>query len=418
MVRAWLIWFLSALFMCYKYAIEVSPSVMTGDFMSEFSLSGAQMGHLAASYFYAYLMLQIPGGMLLDRWGPRFVTGVAIVFCSLGALLLGLAPSLPFALFGRFLSGAGAAFAAMNCLKLIANWFPVKQFAMMAGLMMSVGMLGAVAGQAPLSHFITFLGWRQAMIVLAGVGAFLSLFFVLVVRDRAPHKQELDLLPEKMSLSKHLKRILSNPQSWILSFYSGFAFAPVSAFGGLWGVPFLQKAYGMTESLAARGASFLFIGFALGAPLFGWISDRIKKRKPIMFWGTLLGGTSLCAVLYVPGLSIFLVFFLLFSFGFFISAFLLCFTMIKEIHTPLLAATAIGFMNAFDALFGAFSDPLTGKLLDLGWTGQVIEGARSFPLSAYHWSLSILIVYLLCSLVTLSRVKESHCKQVFPTSMP
>lgn len=416
--RAWIIWLLSALFMFYKYAIEVSPSVMTSDLMREFSLTGAQMGNLAASYFYAYLIFQIPAGLLIDRWGPRRTTTGAIVVCALGTALLSSSLNLEIALLGRFLAGAGASFAAINCLKLIANWFPVRRFAFMAGLMMSVGMLGAVGGQAPLSHFISLLGWRSALFALAVGGVVLALLFVLIVKDKAPGHPALDWMPEKPRVMKNLQMILRNRQAWALSFYSGLAFAPISAFGGLWGVPFLREVNGFTQAAATKGSSLIFIGFAIGAPLFGWISDLLGKRRPVMAWGTVMAAGCLGAVLYFPQPSVALMYSALFLFGFSISAFLLCFTMIKEIHFPVVAATAIGFMNAFDALFGAFSDPLTGKILDLFWTGEMEEGARLFGAFAYHLALGLLLVYLVLSLIFLAFIRESHCKQAVPAALP
>jgi len=200
------------------------------------------------------------------------------------------------------------------------------------------------------------------------------LLFLFIVKDRAPHHRSVDVILEKPSVAKSLKTVFRNPQSWYLSFYSGFAFAPVSAFGGLWGVPYLSEAFGFSHHLAATGTSLIFLGFAAGAPLFGWLSDRIGRRKPVMFWGTLIAAFCLAFVLYFPIRQ--LVFPALFLFGFSISAFLLCFSMIKEKHAILLAGTSFGFMNAFDALFGAFSDPLTGKFLDLWWTGDFVNGAR------------------------------------------
>jgi nitrate/nitrite transporter NarK len=418
MFRAWLIWFLSALFMCYKYAIEVSPSVMANDLMSEFSLTGAQMGNFAACYFYAYLLLQIPAGLLIDRWGPRKVATVAIFLCAYGAYLFATAETLFLANAGRFISGIGAAFAAVNCLKLVANWFPARQFAFMAGLMMTAGMLGAMGGQAPLDIFLCFFGWRGAMMAIALGGAGLAVLFFLIVRDRASHHRPIDLTPTQESVFKSLRKILREPQSWYLSFYSGFAFAPVSAFGGLWGVPFLQEAYGFTQRVAAHGTMLIFLGFAIGAPFFGWLSDRIRKRRPVMFWGTLSAAICLVLILYVPQLAADIVFGLLFLFGFSISTFLLCFSMIKESNSIYLAATSIGFMNAFDALCGAISDPLTGKILDLWWMGSTIEGIRTFPLFAYHYSLLILIGYFALALLFLRPIRETFCKQVYPVGMP
>lgn len=417
---AWVIWLLSSLFMFYKYAIEVSPSVMTNDLMSTFNIDGVQLGNLAACYFYAYLIMQLPAGLLLDRFGPRKVTSIAIVLCALGAFLFADAKTIYLSEVGRFLSGAGAAFAAINCLKLIANWFPSKQFAFMAGLMMTVGMLGAVGGQAPLSSFIHYLGWREAINVIAIIGIILAFVFWLVVRDHSKHLhfKEVSFSPKNLKVMDSLRKILSNKQSWYLSFYSGLAFAPVMIFGGLWGVPFIMEAFNLMKIDAAKSVSLIFIGFACGAPFSGWLSDYLGNRRNVMFFGTVLALFSISAVLYVPNLSFSLISILLFCFGFFISFFLLCFTMIREINPPILAATAVGFMNAFDAFFGAFSDPLTGKFLDMGWAGKMVDGARVFPVPVYKLAMLTIPVYLALSLVFLFLIKETHCKATYPSTLP
>jgi MFS family permease len=418
-IRAWLIWLLSAIFMFYKYALEVSPSVMTEMLMKAFSITGVDLGNLAASYFYAYLLLQIPAGLLLDHFGPRKTTSVAIALCALGSFMFAKADSFLIALAGRFLTGAGAAFAAVNCLKLIANWFPFRLFAFMTGLMMTIAMLGAVGGQAPLSAFIEKMEWRPALEII-GLGGFaLAAIFWIIVRDQSPdHIREKHIAPPKASFSFSLKKILTNSQSWWLSLYSGLAFAPVMVFGGLWGVGFLSQAFSLSKNLSAQMISLIFIGFAIGAPIFGLFSDWLGKRRIVMFWGTAFSLVSITLIIYAPTLAFYHLAFLLFLFGFSISSFLLCFTMICEIHTPLLAATAIGFMNAFDALLGALSDPLTGKFLDSVWDGTLIEGARIFSLSAYKIAFATLPIYLALSLLTLFKIKETHIKPPRPSSLP
>jgi len=397
--------------MFYKFALEVSPSVMTTTLMSTFQIDGVELGNLAASYFYAYLLFQIPAGLLLDKFGPRRVTTAAIVLCSVGSLVFAHSETLLVACFGRFIIGIGAAFAAVNCLKLIALWFPHRKFAFMAGLMMSLAMLGAVGGQAPLSALIESMGWRPAIQAIAVLGLALAIIFWLVVRDVSPVKTEKkSAAPRKISMVKSLKTIFKNPQAWWLSIYSGFAFAPVMVFGGLWGVSFAQEAYGISKNFAAQAVSLIFIGFAIGAPTLGWLSDRIGLRKPVMFWGTLLAFISLTLVIYVPHFTGFFLMFFLFLLGFTISSFLLCFTMIREITSTLLAATAVGFMNAFDALLGAVSDPLAGRILDLRWAGKLFEGARVYTVEAYKVAFIILPIFLVVSLLVLIPIKETYCK--------
>ncbi len=415
--RAWIIWSLSAFFMFYKNALEISPSVMNNPLMKSFGISAVDLGNLAASYFYAYLLLQIPAGLLIDRIGPRKVTSIAIILCSVGSLIFASAESFTVAVAGRFMTGVGAAFAVVNCFKLIANWFPPKRIAIMVGLMMTVAMLGAVGGQAPLSALMDAFGWRQAINIIGFTGLLLACVFWLVVRDKAPnHQAEKNVTSEKFSLWGSLKKVLSSKQSWALSFYSGFAYAPVMIFGGLWGVSYIEEAFGLSKNIAAQSVSMIFIGFAFGAPIFGWCSDYLGKRKVVMFWGTLLALITISSVIYLPELSQFALTSLLFLFGFAISSFLLCFTMIREIHSIALAATSIGFMNAFDALFGAFSDPLAGKLLDATWDGRMADGARIFSASAYKLAFLIIPVYLCLALLSVLAIRDTRPRASSPPS--
>jgi MFS family permease len=405
--------------MFYKYALEVSPSVMNKSLMQAFDINGAALGNLAACYFYAYLLLQIPAGLLLDKFGPRKVTTFAIMLCALGSLIFAQAQSLWLASLGRFITGIGAAFAVVNCMKLIANWFPIKQFAFMTGLMMTMAMLGAVGGQAPLAAFIAAYDWRYAIQIIGFIGLGLAVVFWFVVRDKSPdHKIDKHMISDKITLTKSLKHIFKNPQAWWLSIYSGFAFAPVMIFGGLWGVSFITAAFNLSHNVSAQSVSLIFIGFAIGAPVFGWFSDWLGKRRIVMFWGTFISLICISMIVYLPSLSISILMFLLLLLGFSISSFLLCFTMIRENYSPLFAATAIGFMNAFDAFFGAFSDPLTGRFLDLGWDGKIIEGAHVFSVYNYKMAFLTLPIYLTLALISLIKIKETHCKPYLPSALP
>jgi MFS family permease len=280
--------------------------------------------------------------------------------------------------------------------------------------MMTVAMFGAVGGQAPLAAFIKMTQWRQAMEIIGFAGLILAALFWMIVRDKAPdHIREKHLVPARASLMECIRKIFKNPQSWWLSIYSGFAFAPVMVFGGLWGVSFIAEAFSLPHNISAQTVSLIFIGFAVGAPFFGWYSDRLGRRRSVMVWGTILASIAISAAIYLPGVSFYVLSGLMFLFGFFISSFLLCFTMIREINLPMLAATAIGFMNAFDAVLGAFSDPLTGMILDLGWDGKIVEGARVFSVTSYKVAFLTLPAYLILSLLTLLKIKETYCKAAY-----
>lgn len=282
---------------------------------------------------------------------------------------------------------------------------------------MTIGMLGAVGGQAPLSAFINALGWRDALFTIGIAGIVLGAIFWLIVRDKSKYHADVNLTSEQTNLWESCIAVFKSKQSWLLSVYSGLAFAPITVFGGLWGVPFISEAFEISKTHAANIVSLLFIGFAIGAPVWGWFSDYIGTRKKVMYVGTIFSAFAFCIILYFP-IPVWFLSALMLLFGFFISSFLLCFTMIREINAPTVAATAIGFMNAFDALLGALSDPLTGRFLDLGWNGKTLEGARVFSVITYKYALTTVPIYLLIATALLFFIRETYCKSVYPSTLP
>lgn len=403
----WVIFAISVLFVFFKYVLEVSPSIMTKQLMSEFKIDAAMVGHVAASYYYAYTIMQIPGGLLIDAFGPRRTTTLGVLACSFGALLFAFSESIFLISLSRFLMGIGATFAILNTFKINSSWFPAKRFALLAGLTLTLGTLGAVFGQAPLSHLIQFLGWRQSFVDLAIFGFIFSGIFYLFVRDK-PNHPAYDVTPPtrgKVKLSDALRHTIRRGQTWILSIYSGLSFAPVLSFAGLWGVSFIEVKYHIDRTTASFLTSLVFIGFAIGAPLFGWFSTYIGKRKPFMFLGTSLSLVLMTFAIYSPPLHFIFFAVILFLIGFFISAFLLSFSVIHEINVPLMTATAIGIMNTVNGLFGALSDPLIGIFLDLSRSGSF------FSVTDYYFALAILPTYLLVCLFLLFFTKETHCIQ-------
>ncbi len=410
----WFIWALAAAFFFYKYVLQVFPSIMSADLMRAFDISGAGLGNLAACYFYAYLIMQIPVGILLDRYSTRWITSAAVFISAMSCLCFASAHSLLPASLARALMGFGTAFAAVSCFKLSTLWFPPKRFALMAGLSMTVAMLGAVGGEAPLAYLVKLQGWRETIYDCALPGFALAALIFMSLRDKKGNysTQPDDVSSQREPLLHQLKKIMKSKQTWLLSLYSGLAFAPVSVFGGLWGVSFLHQAYDLDVTTAASTISLIFVGFAIGCPLSGWFSDYIGRRKIIMGAGTVMALFTIVAVLYLPQASAMLLSTLLFCFGLGASCFFLCFSMIREINTLAFAATVLGFMNTFDSLCEAVIEPFVGKLLDLGWDGKMDAGARLFSVHNYHAALAVLPLLFILGLVLMPLIKETHCRQV------
>jgi len=409
----WLMWGLGACFYCYEFFLQVSPSVMVHDLMRDFNVTAAALGNLTAFYMYAYAVMQIPVGMLIDRFGARRLLTLACLLCAVGALTFGSAEHFAMAASGRALIGIGSAFAAVGCMHLAASWLPLNRFAMTTGLLLTIGMLGAALGEGPLSVVIPMFGWRKTLMFFGLIGVALAGIIYALVRDRdvTANAQLTPTLPTHFFAG--FKHIIRNKDLWVVSVYGGLMFLSVPGFAGLWGVPFLMRSYALEKTTAAFICSMVFIGFAVGAPLLGWFSDRVGRRKTPMTIASIGSLATLLPILYIGELPLNILVTLLFLFGFLISGFLPIFSVAREINPPETNATALGFANTLNSVGAALALVLVGVLLDITWDGYAVEGVRIYSSSDYHFAMTLFPVSITLGLIVLFFVKETHCKPLY-----
>ncbi len=399
----WVIITLCAFFLFFKYVLQVSPSVMTKDLMSEFHVNGAGLGNLAATYFYAYLVTQLFVGPLLDRYSPRYLTAFAILLCAAGAFAFANTHSILAAQLSRALMGAGTAFATVSYMKMSALWFRPNQVAFVDGLLATAAMAGALCGQVPLTLLVENSGWRTSLIYCGLFGLVFAVIFFLVVKDKKTTSSIKQVNTIKLA---DIRALFKDKKNWLLTLYSGLAFTPIAVLGGLWGNPFFEVAHHLTSTQAAYFTSLIFMGLAIGGPLFGYFAGRLGDSIRVMIIGTALALISLLIAIYVTSLPLWLFGALLLTFGLGTGVFMLSFPLGKEINPIGLAATVVALINTGDALFGSFTEPLIGKILDTFWDGAVVDGAHVFSLQNYHMALALLPLYLLMGLLCLIGLKK------------
>lgn len=389
---------------------------MIDQLMRDLGIGAAVLGNLSAFYFYAYAGLQIPVGLAHDRWGPRRVLTAAAAFCALGSLCFALSESVPLLYLGRLMIGAGSAFGFVGALKLASVWFPPRRFAQLTGMTMMFGMMGGIAGQAPLAILVDSTGWRPALIGAAVVGAILSVGIWIVVRDRpslGPRGSSSPAVPStepRVPVMAALREVLARPQNWAVAFIGAATTAPMLAFAGLWGVGWLMQVHGLSRPEAAGTTSLLMIGWAVGSPLTGALSDRLARRKPALFSAAGGGLLCLCAILYLPQLPGLIFSALFFLTGFFMGGMAVTFAMVREINRSAISGVAIAFINMAVTGTGAIFQPLIGALLDFYWDGAMIEGARLYSPEAYRWALSVLVIFLATGLGVAFLTRETYAK--------
>ena len=400
---------LGTLFFCYAFIQRVSPSVMTSELMRDFAVGGAALGSLSAFYFYTYASIQLPVGMLTDRFGPRKLMSVAAALCAVASIGFAYSDSLITASLGRALIGATVAFAFVGTMAIAGYWFKPSQYAMLAGILQTVGMAGAIFGQAPLRQLVESIGWRETMMVLALVAVVISVSLFLLVphRSRAQTKTE-----PRVSGMKGLKSVVANSQTWICAVIGFGMAATMLGFAGLWAVPWLSTAHGYSIAEAAGITSMLFLGWAIFSPLVGWASDHIGRRNPILIVGVLIELTAFAIVIYFTPTNTLLLMVLIFIVGVGGCSMTVCFSSVREHNNIAYSSTSLGLMNMCIVGSGAVMQPMIGWLLDINWAGVIVDGARIYSSGTYTTALSSLLVVNAAAFIGTLLLRETRCKQV------
>jgi len=416
---AWLTWGLLASLYFVGFFQRVAPAVMVDELMRDFSITATLLGNLSAIYFYTYAAMQIPSGLLADAVGPRRVGTAAAVVAALGIVLFALADSLWTASLGRGLIGASVAVAFVACMKLAGHWFPANRFATVTGISLLIGNLGGVLAGVPLSEAVASVGWRSAMLASAGVTLVLAALVWLWVRDDpsergyASHAHPEALNNAGMSPRRSLKLVVSERETWLLFFAGGLIAAPVLTFAGLWGVPFLVQVHGLERSHAAVFTTTMLLGFAVGGPLLGALSDRIGRRKLPYLGAALVHALCWVFFLLVDGLPASALYLLFAAIGFSAGGIIIGFAFSREVNHPGAAGTVGGVVNMAVLGFAAIQQSAMGWILDRNWQGAMVEGARIYDAAAYHAAFTWLAVSAVGALLAVALTRETYCRLRF-----
>ncbi len=424
------IWILATIFYFFDNLLNISPSVMKPELSIAFNLTAADLGLLSSCYSWAYGLMQIPAGLLMDKFGPRRLFIIASLLCSLGSFIFATANSLQVAAISRILIGIGSSFAVVGCSKIASIWFSPNRFALFIGLMVSIGMLGAAFGLSTVNYILQMCNWRQTMYGSGVIALLLSFSMWLIIKDYPynynPHNinnsfnnDVVDLkfaskISNKIPLLLGLKQIITSTQVWVAAIYAGLMFVPTLAFGGLWGIPYLVEGHGLSRELSGFLVSLIFIGWVFGGPIYGIISDYLKLRNLPMYVANLATLIIVVMLIYIQDLSIPITSGLMFLLGFFSSGFILAFAVTKESHDHSLSGTAIGFINTINTFGGAGLQWLIGKILDVNTTDLTITTVtitkeRIFSYTDYKNALISIPICLIIALIVVFRLKETNC---------
>lgn len=414
---------LAALYYFYEYWLRVAPTVMSAELKQFFNISDPMLGHLAACYYYAYVVMQIPVGVIFDRYSVRTVLTLACAICVGGTFLFCETESFWIAQLGRFLMGFGSAFAYVGVLKISSVWFPKKYFGISAGICTALGMVGGYSGLTFIGWLVQTEGWQLGLRKIAWFGVALTVILWTALRDKPVKLLIVDRDDDKKpaparSKSNHrllnsFTGILASPKIWLSGLIGSITYLPISAFAELWAVPYLE-ASGYLKADAASCSGTLFWGFAVGGPMWGVISAALNRRQLPLIVGSLLSGIASMFIITVPHINPAWMRGLFFFCGLFASAQILAFAVSSDLCVKRMNATAVAFTNMLVMLGGALLQPVIGILLHfVGSSEPHIEGVvqLSHRVQSYKWALLVLPMGLILSAVLSWFIHEPEPRQ-------
>lgn len=420
--RAWLIWAIAAGFYAYGFFHRVAPSVIVDDLMLAFALDATLMGALSASYFYTYAVLQVPLGVLIDRFGPRVMLTVGASTAALGGVLFATATGHWPAMIARALIGGGVAVGYIGTLKLVGAWFPLQRFGLLAGLTLAAGTAGAIGAQVPLAAVVDAFGWRRTLFAVGLAGIGLAILVVLVVRDRPSERAEpAAVAPANAAVDRPataaapmaagLAAILARPETWLLVIVTGLTGAPILAFAGLWGVPYFVQVHGLERTAAATLTSLMLVAWAVGGPALGALADRVASRARLI----LVVATANCLLwlpfAVYPTLPLTLALPLMLALGLGGGAMIIAFAITRGIFGAAASGRAFGIVNTAVLLFGAAAQTVFGIILDWYWSDEMVDGNRVYDAAAYAAGFvvfSLTAATVVAASIGLARVEALH----------
>ena len=345
---------------------------MNDEIAREFGLSRTAFGVMASMYFYAYMIMQIPSGLLADNWGPRKTVATGVLIGGAATFLFGFATSPTMLFFARFFIGIGMATVFVCLLKIQSQWFPSRMFATLSGLSIFMGNLGGVAGQFPFALSALYIGWKNSYSVVALLTLLSGIACFFLIRNKPedvglPSLNSQNSISEgKIGLIEGIRIVLNEKRVYGAIMFYLFNQAFFLSFVGTWLVPWLREVHKMNSTTAANLGTFATVGAMIGSALSGIISDRLKRRKVVIMSGAIICTCVWGLLVFWKPDDYFIIGSLLFAMGSSAGVFPLSMAITKEVSPVYITGTAIAILNTMGFLGVAIGTTLLGYIADFG----------------------------------------------------
>lgn len=359
------IWFLAALFFLYEFFLRTFLGSLSEQIMHDLTLNAEQFSLLATAYYITYAIMQVPVGFITDRFGVKWVLFIAAGIAAAGMLLFAFSTNFYTAFIYRVMMGFGSSFAFVCLLVIVYEWFPPAVFGLIIGASQLIGTMGPTLAGRPLVWLMDFENsWRETVFNIGIGGVALAFLILLFVKNReGTVKDETRELTIPKPTKEKLVQLGTNLQAWLIACFSALIYTALAVFGAEWGTRYLQTR-GFGQGDASLTVSILWIGYAVGCPLLGAISDAWKRRSHILSIGALIGLIAIGAIVFMP--IKFHAFFYVgyFALGIATASSSVAFATIAEKVPSNIRASALGLNNCLIMLAGGLMSPVIGALID------------------------------------------------------
>lgn len=398
---------LAVLFFIYEFFLRVLPATTSKSIMSSLSMTIEEFAFIGSGYYLTYSIMQIPVGMLLDRFPIRFLITIASAFCCVGVLWFSVAETTQIAFVCRLLIGFGSSFGFVGFMVVVLNWFPKKYFAFIVGCGQFLGALGPLCAGAPIAVALKALNgdWRKLFFIVAIFGLVLTLLIALFLKGKPTNTDNIIFIDRKRKLSTRIKKVLSSGQVWAILSYAAGVYVSLPLLGAFWGTAYLESK-GLPKASAALVISMIWVGLAVGSTVFGKTSDSIKRRKPLLLVSPVLGLLGSLSFLFLPIDNIYLLASCFFLVGLGGAGQNLSFACMSENVTQSLKATALGLNNTGMMAVAAVIPPCVTAVIQHFNSGETIS-----PQAFEKGFLVIPLAFFISICIGLFGVKETFCRQ-------
>jgi MFS family permease len=398
-----------SLFYAYEFFLRISPSILVDQLLNQYHISALGISGFSSSYFFGYLLMQLPAGLLFDRLGIKKVACIALLTCVAGSALFTFEHHYLLGLLGRFILGCGSAFSFIGAITFIRRYFKENYFALLVAFVISVGTIAGAFGQVFAVEIIHYLSWHLTLDGMATWGCVLAaaLFFVpsKAFQDTGMHTPAKDI----MTVFQELRLIIKNKLIWVNAMIGGILYVPTSVIATTWGIAFFHKAFHLSNDVGSLGVTVLFIGWAIGGPVFSFLASTWGKEKVMLSLCAVLAGLILSVLLMQKTMTPFELYSFLVVFGFFSGAQVVVWRIFASLVPDVqLTGSASAFTNLIIMLLVAIGDLCVGKLIShLGaQMPSHLNGVFAGDLRTALYLLPLLLLAAPLLLALLSRMQK------------